>query len=410
MIYDEKERLYKLWYNVRPESTNYLCFATSGDGVRFRRPDLGLREYQGSRKNNLLVIPEDITEIRVFYDGHDPERPYKMAFMKYDTFGIGVGWSSDGLHWESHPNPVIVPRRRRALDPLLGPAPRAFMSTIIGPTAAMSCAGPRSGPRKPTPRGGSVWRRASIFTLWTDLKEVVTPDERDGAGTEFYYMPVFPYESGYVGMLIVYHEYTGDPEFMDGFNHTLDAQLAFSRDGKKWTRVGRPAHLLEGDPRDLGGQAGLSRVCRLEGRRDSSLLQRFERTASQPLRTGRHRIQGPHPGRGTPLGLARLRPDGFVSVRAGEDEGLLTTWPLRFQGGDLQVNVDAARGSLRVEALTQFGKPIAGFEREACQVIEGNGTGRKVQWASGRSLEELDQPVRLRFILKNADLYSFQIR
>ena len=110
VIYDPKERLYKLWYNVRPESTNYLCFATSGDGIRFRRPDLGLREFQGSRKNNLLVIPEDITEIRVFYDDHDPERPYKMAFMKYDTYGIGVGWSSDGLQrGTSHPYPVIVP-------------------------------------------------------------------------------------------------------------------------------------------------------------------------------------------------------------------------------------------------------------------------------------------------------------
>ena len=74
------------------------------------------------------------------------------------------------------------------------------------------------------------------------------------------------------------------------------------------------------------------------------------------------------------------------------------------------MNADAARGSLRVEALTQFGKPIAGFEREVCRPIEGNGVGQKVQWNSGRSLGELDQPVRLRFILKYADLYSFQIR
>ena len=113
---------------------------------------------------------------------------------------------------------------------------------------------------------------------------------------------------------------------------------------------------------------------------------------------------------GDALGLARLRPDGFVSVRAGQEEGLLTTWPLRFQGGELRVNVDATGGSLKVEALTQFGKPLAGFEREACRPIEGNGTGQRVQWDGGRSLGELEQPVRLRFILKNADLYSFQIR
>ena len=211
-------------------------------------------------------------------------------------------------------------------------------------------------------------------------------------------------------MLIVYHEYTGDPEFMDGFNFTLDAQLAFSRDGKKWTRVGDRHIFLKGTPRDLGRQAGLSRVRRLEGTTRSGF---YYRGSSVPHRNLFALVGTEYKGRtleGDALGLARLRTDGFVSVRAGEEEGLLTTWPLRYQGGELRVNVDAAGGSLRVEALTRFGKPIAGFEREACRPIEGNGVGQKVQWDGGGSLEELAQPVRFRFILKNADLYSFQIR
>ena len=408
VIYDRKERLYKLWYNVRPESTNYLCFATSGDGIRFRRPDLGLRDFQGSRQNNLLVIPEDITEIRVFYDDHDPERPYKMAFMKYDTYGIGVGWSSDGLHWESHPYPVIVPAGDGLSTPFWDQRRERYVY-YHRPNGGhvLRWSKIRTPEAYPTRRIGLA--ESFNFTLWTDLKEVVAPDERDGAGTEFYYMPVFPYESGYVGMLIVYHEYTGDPEFLDGFNFTLDAQLAFSRNGKNWTRVGDRHIFLKGTPGTWDDKRVYPECAVVQ----EDEIRIYYRGSSVPHRTLNELVGTEYKGRtleGDALGLARLRPDGFVSVRAGEEEGLLTTWPLRFQGGELRVNVDAAGGSLRVEALTQFGKPIAGFEREACRPIEGNGVGQKVQWNSGRSLGELDQPVRLRFILKYADLYSFQIR
>ena len=68
---------------------------------------------------------------------------------------------------------------------------------------------------------------------------------------------------------------------------------------------------------------------------------------------------------GDRLGLARMRMDGFVSVRAGREEGLLTTWPLRFDGGELWINADASRGSLQVEVLDLFGKPVPGPHRVA---------------------------------------------
>ena len=105
-----------------------------------------------------------------------------------------------------------------------------------------------------------------------------------------------------------------------------------------------------------------------------------------------------------------MRLDGFVSVRAGREEGLLTTWPLTFDGEELWINADASQGSLRVEVMDLFGKPISGFSRRDCRVLQEDQVSWRVEWNGGRSLQELEKPLRLRFILKDADLYSFQIR
>ena len=88
----------------------------------------------------------------------------------------------------------------------------------------------------------------------------------------------------------------------------------------------------------------------------------------------------------------------------------MTTWPLTFDGGELWINADAAQGSLQVEVLDLFGKPIPGFTRKDCRVLQKDQIGWKVEWSGGRSLQGLGEPLRLRFILKSADLYSFQIR
>lgn len=50
-------REYRLYYTCR-DTTGFgsLCLAVSQDGVHFQRPDLGLREYHGSRHNNMLNI------------------------------------------------------------------------------------------------------------------------------------------------------------------------------------------------------------------------------------------------------------------------------------------------------------------------------------------------------------------
>jgi len=45
----------------------YLCYAESDDGIHWRRPEVGLFEFQGSRANNIILTPEFLDEI-----GGDP--------------------------------------------------------------------------------------------------------------------------------------------------------------------------------------------------------------------------------------------------------------------------------------------------------------------------------------------------
>ena len=87
----------------------------------------------------------------------------------------------------------------------------------------------------------------------------------------------------------------------------------------------------------------------------------------------------------------------------------METVPLQLEGGRLEVNVDAAAGSLAVEALSASGEPLPGLTLEDCQAVQSDGVRQAVRWR-GEPRLPVGQPVRLRFLLQNARLYSFRIR
>ena len=107
-----------------------------------------------------------------------------------------------------------------------------------------------------------------------------------------------------------------------------------------------------------------------------------------------------------------LRMDGFVSVHASHTGGEMLTRPLVFAGRELVLNYStSAAGSIRVEIQDQDGKPIPGFALTDCPNIYGDSIDEAVRWKSGGDVSALaGQPVRLRFLLKDADLYSLRFR
>jgi hypothetical protein len=114
----------------------------------------------------------------------------------------------------------------------------------------------------------------------------------------------------------------------------------------------------------------------------------------------------------TPFRRFTLRTDGFVSVNAGAVVGEFFTKFLRFSGNELFINFSTSgAGSIRIEIQDVNGKPIPGYSAGDCQEIIGDKIEQVVQWIKNPDLSKLaGQPLRLRFIMKEADLYAIQFR
>lgn len=105
-----------------------------------------------------------------------------------------------------------------------------------------------------------------------------------------------------------------------------------------------------------------------------------------------------------------LRTDGFAAVSAPWSGGELVTKPFRFAGRELEINYrTGAPGSLRVELQDGAGKPLPGHALADCPEILGDEIARVVRWESGSDLGAfVGQPVRLRFALRDADLFALK--
>jgi hypothetical protein len=88
----------------------------------------------------------------------------------------------------------------------------------------------------------------------------------------------------------------------------------------------------------------------------------------------------------------------------------MVTKPLVFAGRELSLNFStSAAGGVKIEIQDADGKPLPGYALADCQEQIGNELDRKVTWKSGNDVGSLaGRPVRLRFSLKDADVYSFQ--
>jgi hypothetical protein len=112
----------------------------------------------------------------------------------------------------------------------------------------------------------------------------------------------------------------------------------------------------------------------------------------------------------TPFRRFTLRTDGFASVHVGADVGELMTQPLRFTGKQLVINYStSAGGSLRVEILDGSGQPIPDFTLTDSRNLVGDTIEQQVQWKKGSDVSSLaGQPVRLRFVMQEADLFAIK--
>ena len=98
----EDEGAFKLWYATSDsdqwsDGRWHLCYATSEDGRTWEKPELGLVEYGGSKRNNIVLADCKLPYIFIDPNGGEADR-FKMVEQVRGS-GIRVGTSADGLTW-----------------------------------------------------------------------------------------------------------------------------------------------------------------------------------------------------------------------------------------------------------------------------------------------------------------------
>jgi len=74
------------------------------------------------------------------------------------------------------------------------------------------------------------------------------------------------------------------------------------------------------------------------------------------------------------------------------------------------INSACPDGWISVEVLDTRGKVHKGYERDSCNAVTGDSLRQRVTWKEREDLGALrGERIRLKFYMKDAELYSFQI-
>lgn len=114
-------------------------------------------------------------------------------------------------------------------------------------------------------------------------------------------------------------------------------------------------------------------------------------------------------GPGSRVRQFTFRTDGFVSLHSN-GSGEVLTKPIQFSGKELTLNYAAPKdGSVKVEIQNAKGEAVPGFTAKESVALTGDEIDGIVKWSSGSDVSKLaGQPIRLRFLLDKADVYSMK--
>ncbi len=435
---------YRLYYRTSAGATSdsdpcqCTCYAESDDGLHWRKPDLGLFEFAGSKMNNIVwrgVMSHNFTPFRDDNPACPPGQRYKAvggAKPEWGGEGLVAMVSSDGIHWR---------RLGDACLSLLGDfdSQNLIFWDAVGGVYRAYWRVYRPGDLK-IPAGRDIRTATSPdFAHWSEARwldydpnrsgsmERDQTDDPSGDHHQFYTNGVQPYSRAPHLLLGFPQRYVdrgwtvstdslperdvrrkladknvgGGQPTREGTVVT-DVLFMTSRDGEHFS-VWPEAFIRPGIQRPgtwyYGGAwytLGLVETASALGGAPNELSCYIQEgtTRNGPGRLRRH----------------TLRLDGFSSVYAPLGGGTMVTRPLTFAGQRLEINFSSsAGGRLRVEIQDQAGRPIPGFALGDCHLQYGDQLDRVVSWRGGDDVGALaGRPVRLRFELKDADLFALR--
>lgn len=378
-------------YDVRTQKVTHpevTCMVESGDGIHWERPHLGLYEFGGSKRNNIVWVGKESHNFAPFIDTN----PRCDARAHYKALGRSEGGliafeSSDGVRWRRmQDKPVIT---EGAFDSLN----IAFWDEVLGKYREYH-RGFRDGYRD------VMTCESDDFLHWTKPRWL---DWGDAPREHLYTNAIRPYFRNPRILLGFPMRFVPDrakvPE--DPYPALCDNVLIVSRDGfhfKRW----QEAFQRPGPQRE--------RWVNRNNMPAWGLLATRSPLPGCPDEISFYSVEGYYlPNQTARVRRFTLRMDGFVSVNAPYSGGEVLTKPVVLHGERLQINyATSAVGSVRVEMTDQQGNPIKGFAAENCIEMYGDEVEADVRWKDADIRSLRDKPVRLRFLLRDADLFAFR--
>jgi hypothetical protein len=368
---DEKSR--------QPAHREVTCYAESTDGLHFTKPELGLFEFNGSKTNNIVWDGPGAHNFTPFKDTNPrcpPEARYKA--LARVRGGLLALQSADGIRWQPMSDrPVITQgafdsQNLAFWDPHAGTY-REYHRAFRGVRDIMT-------------------GTSDDFLHWTDPVWLDYP----GSTLEHLYTNAV-------------QNYPGAPHILVGFptrflppQQQTEPTLMVSRDGQSFRRYAE-AVIPTTAPQDR------------DGNRSNYMAWGIVQLAAEPELWSVYAKEAYYAGPGSRLRRFTYRKDGLValSARGAGQAGLgeMVTRPVTFTGKSLVVNYATGRdGRLCVELQDADGRPIAPYTAEAAQ-LQGDSTSQVVSWSGHSDLAPLaGKPIRIRFVLHNAELYSFRFQ
>jgi hypothetical protein len=383
------------WDEAKKKSRHpdFVCYAESKDGIHWKRPELGIYEFDGSKANNIILEGNAAHNLAPFIDTNPnckPDEKYKAVGGVKG--GLVTFKSSDAIHWQPlSKQPVITKGYFDSLntafwDPRRGAYVEFHREYRDHIRDIMTCL-------------------SSDFTHWSDP---------------------------------VWLEYTGAPH-QHLYTNAISPYFRAPQ-----LLVGLPMRYVPGRNPEKHSQDGVSDFCFMtsrDGRNFHRWNEAFVRPGQQPDRwVNRNNLpahaivetasdvpnaapelslyatEGYYRGPATRLRRYTLRLDGFVSVSAPPNGGRMTTKPILFAktAGPAKIRINfatSAVGSLKCELQDENGKARPGFALADCDEIYGDSIDRAITWGGKSDVSQLaDKPIRLHFVMQDADLYAFQIR
>ena len=412
--YDDQTGKFRMWYlagagtiHKQSNQTFYTCYAESEDGKHWTKPTLDL--VPGT--NIVDTCNRDAATVWLDRMEKDPAKRWK--FFNVERRPLDSRWScilkysADGIHWSEGvaQSGDLYDRTSAFYNPFTGKW--ALSMRYSTPVSYRSRAYlEHSDPEMLVSLAHRMRRDVpdKFVHFW------FTPDDKELRHPKYpevepgiYNFDAIAYESIMLGLYSAWCGPENDICKRDGIQKRNVVSLGYSRDGFHFSRPTHEAFMDVNETEgawNWGNMQSINGVPLIVG--DSLYFYSSGRRLNKIMWDSY-----------TSTGLATLRRDGFVSMRAGREEGTLTTEKLSFDGKYFFVNADvkAKKAQLAVELLDEQGTPIPGFTKKDCVVMKkADSTKQLVTWKNNADLSSLrGKVIRAKFYLTNGDLYAFWI-